>query len=312
MAGVSLLALLDDIVSLLDDVAGMTKVAAKKTAGVLGDDLALNAEQVSGLKPDRELPIIWAVAKGSFLNKLLLVPAALIISAFIPWLIMPLLMVGGAFLCYEGFEKVWHSAQRLKKPKHTPAKPQKPPPTHDVKSLEKQRIKGAIRTDLILSAEIIVIALGTVKAESLLIQSIVVSLLAIAITVIVYGFVAAIVRMDDMGLHLINTPSESFYKARQALGKAIIYSAPQILRLLTIVGTAAMFLVGGGILAHGISYVHHAIEHAADLTATYLSFNIIATLASTLLNGLFGLLAGGVIYNLLLLGCFFKPSRSAE
>lgn len=310
MAGASLLVLLDDITALLDDIATMSKVAAQKTAGVLGDDLALNAEQVSGLKADRELPIIWAVAKGSFLNKLILVPSALTISAFIPWLIMPLLMIGGAFLCYEGFEKIWHSF-RHPKPKRHLKKQQKPMSAQDIQALERRRIKGAIRTDLILSAEIIVIALGTVKEESMLIQTAVVSLLAITITVIVYGLVAAIVRMDDVGLYLLNNPTESFKKTKQVLGKAIIYSAPQLLRFLTIVGTAAMFLVGGGILVHGISTVHHAIEHAADVTAIYVSINIIESITSALLNGVFGFVAGAVIYAVLTLKTVFNKKASA-
>jgi hypothetical protein len=264
MAGVGLLALLDDITALLDDVAVYSKLAAKKTAGVLGDDLALNAQQVGGVRAERELPVVWAVARGSLVNKLILVPAALLISAFLPWLITPLLMVGGLYLCYEGVEKIAH--RWLHAPEadaaHRQALVVAASETHaDVLAVEKAQIRGAIRTDFILSAEIVVIALGTAQALDILTRTLVVSLIALLATVGVYGLVAAIVKLDDAGLALIEGAGANFRgDIRRALGRAVLYIAPQFMRLVSVVGTAAMFLVGGGILVHGWPLLHHAFE----------------------------------------------------
>ena len=252
----SLLALLDDIATVLDDVALMTKVAAKKTAGVLGDDLALNAQQVAGVRAERELPVVWAVTKGSFRNKLILVPAALAISALAPWAIQPLLMIGGAYLCYEGFEKVAH--RFLHRPEEDEARRGElvqalADPAVDLVAFEKEKIRGAIRTDFILSAEIIVISLGTVAQAAFGKQVAVVAGIAILMTVGVYGLVAGIVKLDDGGLHLAGRTGEGPWPSFQrAAGRAILAAAPGLMKTLSVVGTAAMFLVGGGILAHGI------------------------------------------------------------
>lgn len=265
MAGGSLLALLDDIATVLDDVAILTKVAAKKTAGVLGDDLALNAQQVSGVKADRELPVVWAVAKGSFVNKLILVPAALAISAFAPVLITPLLMVGGAFLCYEGFEKLAH---RFLHPKEEDAAHHKElvtalaDPAVDLVAFEKDKIKGAIRTDFILSAEIVAITLGTVAQSNFATQVGVLSGISLLMTVGVYGLVAGIVKLDDAGLHLSRGAGVT-----RSLGFAILAVAPWLMKALSVAGTAAMFLVGGGILVHGIPALHHLGESLGMLAA---------------------------------------------
>jgi uncharacterized protein len=262
MAGSSLLTLLDDIATLLDDVAVMTKVAAKKTAGVLGDDLALNAHQVSGVQADRELPVVWAVCKGSFVNKLILVPAALAISAFIPWLIVPLLLIGGAFLCFEGAEKIVHKFSS-----HAKADSE----AHyqelieavsnerlDLVQYEKDKIKGAIRTDFILSAEIIVITLGAAAASTFWVQVGALSAVALIMTIGVYGFVAGIVKLDDAGLHLIKNPAtHAVAHVRYALGRFLLWLAPKLMHFLSVAGTAAMFLVGGGILVHNVSVLHH-------------------------------------------------------
>src|SRR5690606_15358087 len=254
----SLLALLDDITTLLDDVAVLSKVAVKKTSGVVGDDLALNAEQVTGFQADRELPVVWAVAKGSFVNKLILVPAALLISAFAPRLIVPLLMVGGIFLCYEGFEKVWHKlAHREPNPEAKVAREVRVAalanPEVDLVALERTRIKGAIRTDFILSAEIVVIALGTMATAPMLQQVVALSIIGVGITVLVYGLVAGIVKLDDLGLQLVRTEgSHAAAASARAFGATILRMAPWLMRTLSVVGTAAMFLVGGSIVAHGI------------------------------------------------------------
>ena len=308
MAGASLLTLLDDIAMLLDDVAVLTKVSAKKTAGVLGDDLALNAEQVSGVRAERELPVIWAVAKGSFLNKLILVPAALAISYFIPWLITPLLMLGGAFLCYEGFEKVAHKFlhskedDALKRSKKLEAISD---PEVDMVAFEKDKIKGAIRTDFILSAEIIVIVLGAAKDAPFVTQAIVVSLVAVLITVCVYGLVAGIVRMDDAGLHLLKEKAQSTWGSiKRAVGKGLLLTAPKLMKTLAIVGTIAMFLVGGGILVHGIPQSHDVL-HAVDVYLQQLGGGIggfLALIAPTLINGLFGFIAGGLLVLVISMG----------
>ncbi len=263
----SLLALLDDIATILDDVSVMTKVAAKKTAGVLGDDLALNAQQVSGVAAARELPVVWAVAKGSMLNKAILVPAALAISAFAPWAVTPLLMLGGAFLCYEGFEKLAHrwlhrGAAEAHRQELTRALVD---PAADLMAIEKEKIKGAVRTDFILSAEIIVISLGTVATAPLPQRIAVLVGIAIIMTVGVYGLVAGIVKLDDAGLHLHQSIGDGvFSRLRRALGGAILRAAPYLMKGLSIAGTAAMFLVGGGILAHGVPALHHAVEAIAS------------------------------------------------
>ncbi|WP_067864523.1 DUF808 domain-containing protein [Neptuniibacter marinus] len=291
MAGSSFFALIDDIATLLDDVASMTKVAARKTAGVLGDDLALNAEQVSGVKADRELPVIWAVAKGSLLNKMILVPAALAISYFIPWLITPLLMLGGLFLCFEGFEKVFHALFHSKESKEAHHKELKLAIENtdvDIVEFEKQKIKGAIRTDFILSAEIIVITLGTVAGAALLTQLSVLIGLSFIITVGVYGIVAGIVRLDDIGLYLIRNPDSSPFQ--KALGRGILSAAPKLMKALSIIGTIAMFMVGGGILVHGLPFLHHFIEQVIDGSGT-----ILMVIVSTLLEALSGVIAGGIV-----------------
>lgn len=248
MAFSSLFTLFDDIASILDDVSMMTKMAAKKTAGVVGDDLALNADQVTGASPDRELPIVWAVAKGSFINKLILVPVALLLSVFAPFLIVPLLMIGGAYLCFEGVEKLLHKFFHKNEHTDNTVKP-------DEVTGEKEKIKGAIRTDFILSAEIIIIALGVLGNSPLLTKILVLSTIGIGITVIVYGLVALIVKADDFGLRLIKNGG-----ATAALGKAIITFMPWFMRGLSFVGTVAMFLVGGGIFTHNISSLHHFLE----------------------------------------------------
>lgn len=292
----SLLALLDDITTVLDDVALLTKKAAVKTSGVMGDDLALNAEQVSGVKVERELPVVWAVAKGSFLNKLILVPAALAISAFVPKLIMPLMLLGGLFLCFEGFEKVAeklgfghgkeedaaeaaHRAEVLQALRD---------PSADLVAVEKDKIKGAIRTDFVLSAEIIVITLGTMSDEPMLQQILALSAVAIAATVFVYGLVGGIVKLDDLGLALEQRASAG---ARR-IGGLILRAAPVMMKLLGILGTVAMFTVGGGIIAHAIPAVEHAI-HAMTEPVSHASGFLGGTL-TTVLQALVGLMAGGI------------------
>jgi len=266
MAGASLFALLDDIATVLDDVAVMTKVAAKKTAGVLGDDLALNAQQVQGVRADRELPVVWAVAKGSALNKLILVPIALMLAAFLPMLITPLLMLGGAFLCFEGVEKLWHwlahRSERLAEQDELKQALQNP--NVDLRAFEHDKIKGAIRTDFILSAEIIVISLGTVATETLSRQAMVISVIAVAMTVGVYGLVAFIVKLDDMGLYLSHREGDSLAKrATQQLGYGILAICPWLMKSLSVIGTAAMFLVGGGIIVHAIPLIETWLQTSA-------------------------------------------------
>ncbi|WP_262109648.1 DUF808 domain-containing protein [Aeromonas sp. Marseille-Q5825] len=287
MAGTSLLALLDDIASVLDDVALMTKMAAKKTAGVLGDDLALNAEQVSGVRAERELPVVWKVAKGSFRNKLILVPAAIAISALIPWLITPLLMLGGAYLCFEGAEKLAHKFLPHESGE-TASSAQAIP--DDLEAFEQQKIKGAIRTDFILSAEIIVIALGTVQGSSLGLQIAVVAGIALLMTVGVYGLVGLIVKLDDIGLHLLQKPDASVL--RRALGRGLLVTAPRLMHLLALVGTIAMFMVGGGILVHGWPFAHHLIEGVAASLAPLAGGAVLAAVTPTLLSALVGVVAG--------------------
>jgi hypothetical protein len=260
VAGASLFALLDDIASVLDDVAILTKVATQKTAGVLGDDLALNAQQVSGVRADRELPVVWAVAKGSLLNKAILVPAAIAISAVAPWAIVPLLMLGGLYLCYEGVEKIWHKfthRDQAAARREELAKALEDPKV-DLRTLEKDKIKGAIRTDFILSAEIIVIALGTVAAANFSTRVAVLVGIGLLMTAGVYGLVAGIVKLDDVGLYLVGRNGDSvFARSARALGRGILWFAPWLMKALSIAGTAAMFLVGGGILVHGIPALEH-------------------------------------------------------
>lgn len=284
----SLFALLDDIATILDDVSVMTKVAAKKTAGVLGDDLALNAQQVAGVSASRELPVVWAVAKGSALNKAILVPAALLISALMPWAITPLLMVGGAFLCFEGAEKLVHKFLHPQDEATAEAAIHAAlaDPDVDLMELEKTKIKGAIRTDFILSAEIIVISLGAAAGAGLAQRFGVLTAIAVIMTVGVYGLVAGIVKLDDAGLALISRKNT----LAQALGRGILAMAPKLMKFLSIAGTTAMFLVGGGIVAHGIAPLHHgqvALEQALDQPWSLL--------ASLLYTGLIGIVLGAAL-----------------
>jgi len=307
MAAGSLLALLDDIATILDDVSVMTKVAAEKTAGVLGDDLALNAEQVSGVRAERELPVVWAVAKGSFLNKLILVPVALALSYYLPALIPYLLMLGGLFLCFEGFEKVMHKFFHDKEEiaaKKEERKKAVADTSIDLVAMEKNKIKGAILTDFILSAEIIVIALGTVTAAAFAKQAMVVSIIAITITVFVYGLVAGIVKLDDLGLHLMQKKGQDFPKQLQRkIGQKLLAFAPILMKILTIVGTAAMFLVGGSILKHGIPPIHHFSEHLTVNLQNIPTFGgILAFLSPILLDAIVGLIAGAITVGVFILG----------
>jgi len=291
MAGASLLTLIDDIATILDDVSVMTKVAAKKTAGVLGDDLALNAQQVNGINADRELPVIWAVAKGSMLNKLILVPAALAISALAPWLVIPLLMLGGLFLCFEGVEKLFHKLFHHDEAQHLDPKKTTNPNEIVAEASEKEKIKGAIRTDFVLSAEIIVITLGTVATASFSNQVIVLAGIAVIMTIGVYGLVAGIVKLDDGGLYLAQCQGKNLLAAlNRKIGFGILKFAPYMMKSLSVVGTAAMFLVGGAILTHGIPGIHHWIE----LTAGTLNNGFLQFILPALLNGLFGVIAGAV------------------
>ncbi|WP_140727908.1 DUF808 domain-containing protein [Pseudomonas sp. Hp2] len=289
MAGASLLTLLDDIATLLDDVSVMTKVAAKKTAGVLGDDLALNAQQVTGVRADRELPVVWAVAKGSLVNKAILVPAALAISAWLPAAIPWLMMIGGAFLCYEGVEKLAHKLLHSKEEDeraHARQRQALADESVDLVALEKDKIKGAVRTDFILSAEIIVLSLGVMTAgtpQPFLNQVLVLVLIALAMTVGVYGLVGGIVKLDDLGLWLSRKGG-----AAAALGRGILAAAPWLMKTLSVVGTLAMFLVGGGILVHNIPVVHHLVEAIAPPGA-------VGVLVSNLGNLVAGLVAGTIV-----------------
>ncbi|MBL9040639.1 MAG: DUF808 domain-containing protein [Myxococcales bacterium] len=293
MPGANLLTLLDDIATLLDDVLMMTKVAAQKTAGVLGDDLALNAQQVTGVHPDRELPVVWAVAKGSIINKLILVPAALLISAVVPWLVMPLLMLGGLFLCFEGVEKVAHKL--LHKPAEDAAHHQAllaavEDVQVDLVVFEREKIQGAVRTDFILSAEIIVIALSTVATASFGTRVAVLLLTSLLATVGIYGLVAGIVKLDDAGLHLSRKQGTA-----KALGEWLLKAAPVLMKGLSVVGTAAMFLVGGSILLHGIQPLHHLTDSLRSAVTTLPRVGgVVGPMVSMLLDGLVGILAGGL------------------
>ena len=297
MAGSSLLVLLDDIAAVLDDVALMTKVAAKKTAGVLGDDLALNAQQVSGVRADRELPEVWAVAKGSFRNKLILVPAALAISAFAPWAVTPLLMLGGAYLCFEGFEKLAHPFMHSKaedQGKHQALQQAVADAEVDLVAFEKDKVKGAIRTDFILSAEIIAITLGIVSESPLLQQVVVLSGIAIVMTVGVYGLVGGIVKLDDAGLYLSQKTGDGVWSGFQrSFGRGLLSTAPYMMKSLSVIGTAAMFMVGGGILTHGVPAAHHWIEGVAASSAQWLG--VVSAIVPTLLNAVAGIVAGAVV-----------------
>ena len=294
MAGSSFFAVFDDIALLLDDVAAMSKVALKKSAGVLGDDLALNAQQVTGVPVSRELPVVWAVAKGSLINKVILVPAALLISAFAPWLVTPLLMLGGAFLCYEGFEKVLHKFLHAKDETHAARVQALQDPNVDVVAFEKTKIKGAVRTDFILSAEIIAIALGAVAGASMVTQALVLSSIALLVTVGVYGLVAGIVRLDDWGLAL----SQRASAFSQALGRGIVATAPYLMKTLSIVGTAAMFMVGGSILVHGVPVIAHGVESAVAASGPN---GFVQGVVNTLLGAIVGIVAGGIIVGVVML-----------
>ncbi|ELB2041690.1 DUF808 domain-containing protein [Vibrio parahaemolyticus] len=288
MAGASLLTLLDDIAAVLDDVALMSKMAAKKTAGVLGDDLALNAQQVSGVASEREIPVVWAVTKGSFKNKLILVPSALLISAIIPWLIMPLLLIGGLFLCFEGAEKV---LEKLFPHSHPHEEKEELVDTGEsLEDYEKRKVAGAIRTDFILSAEIIVIALGTVTGASLVTQILVVSLIAVIMTIGVYGLVAGIVKLDDLGFYLEIRSKGKGWMAK--VGSALVAFAPKLMKLLTIVGTAAMFLVGGGIVVHNVPAIHHFVE---PIIMNFSGHSVATAILPILLNGIIGFVAGLIV-----------------
>jgi predicted DNA repair protein MutK len=290
MAG-SLLLLLDDIATMLDDVALLTKVAAQKTAGVLGDDLALNAQQVAGLNADRELPVVWAVFKGSLLNKGILVPGALVLSAVAPWVITPLLMVGGIFLCFEGFEKIahqWLHSSAENADEHARLLTAVGDEKIDLVAFEKDKIKGAVRTDFILSTEIIVITLGTVASSSLVTQVGVLSAVAVAMTLGVYGLVAVIVKIDDLGLFLTRREAGFANALQRKLGHGLVSVAPMLLKALTVLGTLAMFLVGGGILVHG----WHGLSQTIELLSASVS-GLLQPLLSLILNLLAGVVAGG-------------------
>ncbi len=302
MAGASLLALLDDIATVLDDVAVLTKVAAKKTAGVLGDDLALNAQQVAGVTADRELPVVWAVAKGSAINKLILVPAALAISAFIPWAVIPLLMLGGAFLCFEGFEKLAHKflhAPEEDEAHHAELTQALIDPNVDLVAFEKDKIKGAVRTDFILSAEIVVITLGTVADKPFGTQVAVLVGISVLMTVGVYGLVAGIVKLDDGGLYLSRRTGQGVLpRLLRSFGRGILLAAPYLMKTLSVAGTAAMFLVGGGILVHGFPALHHAVEALSQKA----SGAVLQVLSVNALNALTGIVAGALVLVVVMAG----------
>jgi uncharacterized protein len=299
LAATSLLALIDDIATVLDDISVMTKVAAKKTAGVLGDDLALNAEQVAGVRAERELPVVWAVALGSLKNKAILVPAALAISAFAPWLITPLLMVGGAYLCFEGFEKLAHKYLHPagEDEHHHEALTQALiNPEVDMLAFEKDKVSGAIRTDFVLSAEIIAITLGVVQSQPFMQQVIVVAGIALVMTVGVYGIVAAIVKMDDAGLYLSRLQAQGLLmNLVRRFGLGMVSAAAPLMKLLAVVGTVAMFMVGGGILTHGIPGAHDVNHHVQDLLSPLPSVGpVLSAMAPSLLDTLGGVVAGAL------------------
>ena len=309
MAGASLLTLIDDIATLLDDVSVMTKVAVKKTAGVLGDDVALNAQQVTGINADRELPVVWAVAKGSLINKAILVPLALLLAAWQPWLVTVLLMIGGAYLCFEGFEKIAH--KWLHKPEEDAQHHQElvnaiEDETVDMVQFEKDKIKGAVRTDFVLSAEIIVITLGTIANKPLMEQLAVLVGISLIMTVGVYGFVAGIVKLDDIGLWLAQKNSA----AAQQLGRFFLWLMPVLMKVLAFVGTLAMFLVGGAIVAHNLPHafgVHHLYEIVAHSAPAWLS-----GFATVCMDGFTGLLVGAVVLVAVTIISKFKPNKAAR
>lgn len=310
------LMLLDDIATILDDVSVMTKVAAKKTAGILGDDLALNAEQVTGIQANRELPVVWAVAKGSLINKVILVPSALLLSAVLPWLIEPLMIIGGAFLCFEGCEKVIQKFLKPNAEKELRMQHQAniADPAVDLVSAEKSKVRGAIRTDFILSAEIIVITLGTVATAGFVTQVGVLVAISLLMTVGVYGLVAGIVKMDDVGLHLMTasvasgTTQPSVFRMR--LGRTIVSGTPYLMKFLSIAGTAAMFLVGGGILAHGMPAAHHLIEASQQQVQRIPGVGG----ALSILTGMAGHAAIGILIGMCVLGAvsLFKRIRKTQ
>lgn len=300
MAGASLLTLLDDIALLLDDIAVLSKVAAKKTASVLGDDLAVNAEQLSdGLKADRELPVVWSVFKGSLLNKAILVPIALLLSYFLPIIIMPLLMCGGAYLCYEGFEKVWHSQSHKEAHKNRQQKQLNAMAGDniDIVTYEKNKIKAAIRTDFILSAEIIIIALGTIAQQAITTQVFVLIIIALLMTIGVYGLVAAIVKIDDGGLLLIKDKSATILgKVKRSLGYFMIGFAPKFMKLLSVAGTVAMWLVGGSLITHGVPTLHHLIEVASEFIKNIpISTGLLVAITPLLINLFVGFILGALL-----------------
>jgi predicted DNA repair protein MutK len=301
MPASGLLALVDDLGALLDDVALLSRVAARKTAGVIGDDLALNAEQVTGMRADRELPVIWAVAKGALLNKVLLVPAALLISAWMPRAITPLLMAGGLFLCFEGFEKAWEKL-RPETPEHAAERAARvqavADPAVDVVAFEKARVRGAVRTDFILSAEIIVIALGTMADRPIGQQVAALATVALGVTVLVYGLVAGLVKLDDLGLRLRRGRTGG---AAYAFGTGLLRGTPWLMKGLSVAGTVAMFLVGGGILAHGLPPVEHFLERVGATGPL-----------RTLADGLVGVVAGGVVVGVVHLVHAVRSRRAAQ
>lgn len=297
MAASSLLALIDDISTLLDDVAVLTKVAATKTTGVMGDDLALNAQQVAGVHVDRELPVVWAVAKGSFINKLILVPAALLISAFVPVAILPLMVIGGLFLCFEGVEKLAHKFLHADtEPAHGALLAAVADPQVDLVAFEQDKVKGAVRTDFVLSAEIVVITLGTMASAPLLQQVVALSAVAIGATVLVYGLVAGIVKLDDLGLALHRQPDA----ARRQMGAFILRAAPLLMKTLSVLGTAAMFTVGGSIIAHGVPAVEHVVEAVAHAVAARGA--LVAFIATTVIDAVVGIVSGAVAVGVFTLG----------
>lgn len=310
---ISFFALFDDIAALLDDVATMTKVAAQKTAGVLGDDLALNAEQVTGVRAERELPVVWAVAKGSYINKAILVPVALLLSYVMPWLIIPLLMMGGAFLCFEGFEKIMHHFLHHDDEEKTKRIDAAKDPNIDLVAFEKNKIKGAIRTDFILSAEIIVITLGIVADKPFVQQASVLATIAIAMTTAVYGLVAGIVKLDDVGIYLMQKKGTGFFKqVARKVGAKLLAFAPILMRTLSVVGTAAMFLVGGSIIGHNIPAVHHLVEHLIENISHIPTFGkVLAMITPLLIDAIIGLVVGAICVGVFtVFGKLFKKSAA--
>lgn len=301
MAAGSLLALLDDIATLLDDISVMSKVATKKTAGVLGDDLAVNAEQVGGVRAQRELPVVWAVAKGSMLNKVIIVPAVLLLSALMPALITPILILGGCYLCFEGAEKVWHSIKHRGHKDHSSSQALIENPNADLRELEKNKIKGAIKTDFILSLEIIVIALSTMSEYPFAKQATALAFVAVIMTIAVYGLVALIVKIDDAGLLLAKKENPL-----KTLGNFLLWFAPAIMKSLTVIGTIAMFLVGGGIITHSIE--HYAGENASLAGLIHSDIAILNTLIHTLYNGAVGIITGAII--VIIMSMIAKPNKA--